>query len=440
MLESIAYSLGDAGCNLVWTTISMFLILYYTDSVGLNAAMVGTMMLVARLLDGFSDIGMGLIIDRTHTKMGKARPWILISAPAMAIGLILIFNVPKGFNMHQKTIYAYVTYIFLTAIAYTVSNLSYQTLLSLITDDEKERTRLSSIRFFITMLIIFLIVIFSVKLIDKIGWSKMSFLYSFIALIFLLITSFGTKERVTKDSESTNKREVKKDLKVLFKNKYFLPLSFLFILNYMVSGITAGCGIYYVRDVLRNIDIFPVLSIAGIAPMMIGLLFFPKFANKYGKWKCLMGGFLIKILGLVIKIFVSESIPGCIIVAIIGSIGMVPLSAGLFALVADVIDYGEWTSGRRLDGLTYSVTSFGMKVGTGLGSAMFGWGLALGHYNADLLVQSQKTILSLKIVSIIVPLIIYIIATIVMSRLNLDEFGDQMHKELNERKISKFIK
>ena len=134
-MEKIAYGLGDAGCNFIWTTVGMFLTIYYTDKVGIPAAVVGTIMLLTRLLDGVSDLVMGNIVDHTHTRWGKARPWVGLMAPFMGLGLILLFNVPAGLSGGAKVAYASITYVLLAVVIYTACNLSYGTLMSYMAPD-----------------------------------------------------------------------------------------------------------------------------------------------------------------------------------------------------------------------------------------------------------------------------------------------------------------
>ena len=201
MREKLAYGLGDSACNLVWTTIMSFLTIYYTDNVGIAAAVVGTMMLVTRVLDGGSDLIMGVIIDKTNTKYGKARIWILLSAPLMSIGLIALFNVPGTLSTGGKTIYAYVTYIFIAAVAFTACNLSYATLLGLITNNPAERTSISSIRMMFANGTGLLLAVLTPIIVKKTGYGKVSMIYAAIAFVFLVITFLGTKERVKVDKE-----------------------------------------------------------------------------------------------------------------------------------------------------------------------------------------------------------------------------------------------
>ena len=189
--ERVSYAIGDVGCNFVWSTVASFLTLYYTDSVGIAAAVVGTLMLVTRLLDGLTDLGFGLILDRTKTKMGKARPWILWSTPMMALGLIALFSVPESLGENGKIAYAFLTYIFVAAVAYTASNLSYNTLLALMTDDQPSKISANSLRFIFTSLFVIVLAYCVPPLVEKVGWSMMSVIFAILATICFLITFFG---------------------------------------------------------------------------------------------------------------------------------------------------------------------------------------------------------------------------------------------------------
>lgn len=169
--EMLCYAFGDMGCNFIWTTVASFLMLYYTNSVGISAAATGTLMLITRLLDGVSDLVAGFAIDRTKTKWGKARPWILWTAPFMGIGLVLLFSVPETLPSGGKLVYAYITYILMAAVIYTACNLAYTTLLSLITPDPEIRSKISSIRFFFVVIAVLVISYATTPLVEKIGCS-----------------------------------------------------------------------------------------------------------------------------------------------------------------------------------------------------------------------------------------------------------------------------
>lgn len=438
--EILAFAVGDGGCNLVWTTIGSYLTLYYTDSVGLAAATIGTLMLLSRLLDGVSDLVMGSIIDRTHTRWGKARPWILWSAIPMGLGLVLMFSVPQSLSSGGKLAYASITYVLMAAVIYTACNLSYNTLLSLAAPSPKDRVTMSSIRFFLTMATVLFINYNCNKFVTKFGWTGMSVIFGMIAILLLFITFIGTKERVNveqnsvKEKKNENKMSVGESFKYLFKNKYFLLLTVVFVLNYTILGVNNGLRIYFARDVLGNAGLMGTLTLCFILPKMIGNLVYPYINKLLGKWKSMMIGYVIELIGVLIMAFTEASFTTAVIGLVCLGIGGIPHNAGLFAMVADVIDYGEWKTGVRLDGLTNSATSFGMKVGAGLGSALVGWGLAWAAYDGTLAAQTASTITGIKMVFTIVPAVLIVIGLITLFFCNLDKIYPQIAAGLEEKR------
>lgn len=438
MREKISYGLGDVGCNFVWTTMSMFLTVYYTDSVGIGAAVVGTLMLLTRLMDGVTDLFFGVVLDRTRTKLGKARPWILISMPMMAIGLILVFNVPGRFGKSGQVVYAAITYVFITCIAYTISNLSYNALLSLMTDSAQERASVSSIRFFMVTVMAVVIASATTPLSAKIGYGAVAVIYAVVSALCFLATVFGTKERITEQKEEKKgveeKAPVGEQIRLLFQNKFFFPILLLFVVAYIKSGVSSGIGIYFMKDVLGNANLMGVFSLVGTVPMMIGLAVFPNFVKRFGKWRCLQAGALLSLIASAITVAFSTNIPVVIACTIVNGIGGVPLSAGLFALVSDGVTYGEWKNGVRQDGMFNSVVSFGMKVGTGLGTAMIGWGLELGHYDGTLAEQSSGAVRAIVLTGYGIPVICMILALACLRFCNIDKIYPQMEKDLAERR------
>lgn len=433
--EKLAFGLGDSGCNFVWSTVSMFLTLYYTDSVGISAAVVGTIMLVTRLLDGLTDLGFGTILDRTHTKWGKARPWILWSMPMMAIGLILTFNVPSSLGNTGKIVYATATYIFVAAFAYTACNLSYNALLSLMTANQQERTSASTVRFICTFATAIVLSSITMPLVNSIGWGWTSILYAALSCVCFIITFAGTKERYEepKKESDTEKMSVLDGFKLLFKNKYFISITLLFTAFYSMSGVVSGAGIYYAKNIIGNENAFGLITMSNMLPMLFGLPLFPMLAKKFGKWKCMMTGLGMQLVGILIVFLNPESLTLLLVSQVIRGLGMAPNTAGLFALVADGVIYGEWKNGVRQDGLFNSATSFGMKVGTGLGSAIVGWGLAIGNYNGTLAVQAAETLSAIKVIYLGIPLVAGVLSLIFLGMSNIDKVYPQIEKDMAER-------
>lgn len=302
--EMLCYAFGDVGCNFIWTTVGSFLMLYYTNSVGISAAATGTLMLITRLLDGVSDLVAGSIIDRTRTKWGKARPWILWTAPFMGIGLVLLFNVPETLPSGGKLVYAYITYILMAAVIYTACNLAYTTLLSLITPDPEIRSWISSIRFFLVVIAMLVISYAATPLVEKIGWGGMAAVFGLLGFAFILICFFGTKERITESHKensisSEEKISVVESFKILFKNKYFILVALLFVLTYISGGVSNGSGVYYATYILGNGNLFGNLMLFGTLPGLLFILFIPKMNQSMGKWKLLLLSYAIQVVSYI---------------------------------------------------------------------------------------------------------------------------------------------
>ena len=413
--EKICYGVGDIGANLVWTTVASFLTIYCTDVAGIAAGVVGTLMLIARLFDGVSDLFMGIIIDKTNTRWGKARPWVLWSAPPLVISLIMIFTVPD-LGANGKAIYLLLVYIFLAAVCFTASNLSYNTMLSLVTTEQHDRNVMNTIRFEFTMIAQLVINVITIPLVHFLGngqrgWTCMSIVYAIVALGMFITTFAGTKERykpIKKETTAKKKTHPLKTIKILCRNKYFILITLAFAVIYTSLGLTGGSRIYYAKYV---------------------------FTKRFGKIKALFVGFLFYAAGLVLEIAGPVNLPMIYTGLVLQGIGHAALYSCLFAIVGDVVDYSEWKDGIREEGITYSVTSFGQKIGTGLGTAALGWILAAGHYDGTAAVQSASAIFAIKGLFLYLPLVITVIVLIIWYLfMGIDKIYPTVRKELDERR------
>lgn len=433
--EKIAFGLGDCGCNFVWQILATFISIYYTDSVMISAAAVGGIMLAARLLDGLSDLVMGFIIDHTHTRWGKARPWVLWSAPFMAIGLVLCFSIPD-ISETGKIIWAFCSYFFLTVIVYTASNLPYNALLSFITNKQAERTSLSAVRFVMTNILAIILSFVTPPAAKTLGWLGITSLYGGIAMICLLVTFFFCPETV-KPKEEKEKLPFFRAVKSLAKNKYFYYVTFIFIIDYILYSVNGSAGMYFCKYIFHNENLLGILTVFTSVPMMFACLGFPAIAGRFGKWNCMIGGYVLMIIGFGIIGIFSDNLYAVLFGNILQGIGRAPHLAGLFALVADVVDYGEWKTDTRIEGVTYSVTSFGMKVGFGVGGAITGLVLAMGNYDGAALVQSPEAIHAIIALMAYIPVGLAILGMILMLTANLDKIYPQVLRELAERQAAR---
>ena len=403
MAERLAYGCANFGGNLIYATISSFASFFYTNSVGIAAATVGTMMLVARVFDALSDVMMGDIIDRTHTKQGQAKPWYTWSVIPLALSLVLVFALPASWGNTAKVIYMYATYIWSAVFCYTANSLSAVAMQSLMTGSSEERMKLNASYQILGFICIIGVNMFTSNLAEAIGWMKLSVIYALVATVFLMITVFLCKERkhiVTDRNELQNedhKVTLKEGLPVLLSNRYAIIILILSILNYITIGAFNGGGVYYATFIYGNGGLFGLMTLAGMLPTILLSTVIPHFGARYGKKNVLAAGYLLQMIGYGIVQFFGTALPLMIVGLVIKAAGLACVTGLLIPLIGDVVEYGELTSGLRLDGLTNAISTCGLKVGTGLGSAFIGWFLAWGGYAAEAAVQSESALFAMKL-------------------------------------------
>jgi len=441
-LEKVAYGSGDLASNIIFASITSFLVFYYTDITKVSAAAVGSIMLISRLLDGIVDIIMGLIVDRTKTKYGKARPWILRMCVPFAISAILLFSVPD-IGENAKLIYIFVTYNIVNII-YTSINIPYGVLSSLITQDQYQRSVLNIIRMIFSLVGNIGINMLTLPIVQAFGggakgWTMAYTAFGIIASLLFLATFFFTKERV--GSEGREQEESKKEnvpvmvgLKGLFKNKYWVILTANGVASGVNLSVAMGVNVYFASYILGNPNLTGTLMISMTLPMVLALFVLAPFVKKFGKRNIYLAGIVIQIAGYVVTLLNPLNVSMVLIGAVIRGIGAAPGMGVGFAMIADSVEYGEWKTGNRTEGLIFSAQSYGGKAGTGLGGALIGWVLAWGGYVGGAMTQSASAISAIKILFIFIPIAVSIIQFLLLVPYKLDkEYGDIL-KELEERK------
>lgn len=435
--EKLAYGMGDCGANVVVAMCGTFLTAYYTDTVGIAAAAVGTMMLLSRIFDGITDILMGTIVDKTKTKWGKARPWLLWTAPFMGLSVILLFNMPLSLSYSGKLVYAYLTYIFQSCIVYTANNLPYNALLSRMTLNVHDRAGTATLRFVMTQLTALIINAVTANLLTSVGWFKLSVAYGIIACVMCIICFIGCKEHIDEDQATGNVEienvPLRESFPALLKNKYFFIQSLLFLFLYVGIVSTGSLTYYFCNSVLGNLGVITLTSMATTIPAIIVNMVLPNFIYKYGKWKLMVTGAVLMVVGSLIVGLGGANIPLVITGLVIKGIGMGPIMSGIFAMTADVVDYGEWKTGIRSEGLVNSCTSFGMKVGIGVGSALGTWIIALGGYDGLAAEQTQTAINSIRFGFGFNGAIISLICLALCFAMNIDKYIVQIQADLEEK-------
>lgn len=415
----LGYGTGDVAANLASAFINAFILIYMTDTVGVDAGIIGILILIAKCFDGFSDLIFGHLIDRTKTKMGKARPWMFFAQFGVSLTVILLFSIPSGLSDFMKYAWFFLIYLCEMSIFYTANNVAYSSLTALVTKNSDERVLLGTVRFIFSISTNLFIAYVGVSLPSKIGYSYTAILFSIAAIIINTIAVFSVKELSDKElmdrtdetaSDINEKPSMIESLKIVFTNKYFIMilLSYLFFYIYYGSG---GTAVYYFKYVMHNANLYGTYSSANLLPMIPGLIITPILVKKFGMYKSNLAGYVAAIVASVLLIFAAMKGNFTLMLAAIAlrAFGTAPLTGDQNALIAEASEYSYRVHGKRIDGMMYSCSTIGNKVGTGLGSALTGIMLSASGYVNGLEIQSQSCIDMINRLFLILPLVLMIL-------------------------------
>ncbi len=440
--ERLGYGLGDFGGNIIFSAVGMFLTFYYTDIIGVSAAIIGTIMLFSRLFDGVTDIGMGIITDKTKSKHGKARPWILWMAVPFAISAVLLFSVPTTWNTTWTIVYIVITYNLVNLI-FTAINVPYGVLNSLISQDQYQRSVLNIFRMILATLCTLTLSYIVLPLADLFGggangWQLTFVVLGIVALILFVITFKTTKERVTPAGAAEHQKvPIKIGLKALFKNKYWGLLVIFLITVYALLAVMTGVNVYYAQYILDDANLVGMLTAALTIPQLVGMFLIAPVIKRFGKRNSVILGLFLMIIGSIVVAINPSSLVFVIVGTGLRGLGAAPLAGSMFAMLADSIEYGEWKSGVRTEGLVYSAGSFGTKVGGGLGIAIMGWVLSFGGYvSGSDGTQPSSALSSIEFLFIYLPIIFLIILLIILVFYKLDKEYPKIIKDLKAKRVS----
>ena len=434
--NKIGYGSGDIGGNVVYAFLTFFVMIYLTDSIGLNSGIIGTLMAVAKIFDGISDVIFGSLIDKTHTKMGKARPWMLWPYFGCGVCLFAIFAIPTSWGKVAQYTFFLIFYVMLNAGFYTANNIAYSALTALVTKNENERVQLGSIRFVFAFTTSTIIQAVTFGLVDYFGndaaaWKIVALIYVIIGIISNTISVLSLKE--LPEEENNTKKEtsapaekysLREAVGLLIKNKYYLLILGIYMLTQLYSAFT-GVGTYYMTYVLSDANLLGKFATALNIPMIIGLLLVPTVVAKLGgMYRINYSGYLVATVArfLVIVAAYMGSIPMMLVFTAVASLGMCPLQGDLNAVIASASDYTYLTTGKRIDGTMYSCTSLGVKLGGGLGTAVSGWLLAAsGYIKGGAVAQPDSVITMLNVMYLWLPAIFCALVTFLLIQLNVEK-------------------
>jgi Na+/melibiose symporter-like transporter len=467
--EKVGFSLGDSAANFIFQTIMLLQLSFYTDSFGISAAAAGWLFLIARLWGAVFDPVMGVVSDRTNTRWGKFRPWILWTALPFGIIGFLAFTTPH-FGLSGKIVYAYITYILLLSV-YSANNIPYAALSGVITGDMVERTSLSSVRFIFVTLATIAIQGFALPMVNHFGQGNSAKGYQItmgifcaLAVIFFIITFLTTKERIKPDPGQ--KTSLKQDISDLLKNRPWVIMFLVFVFMFIFLAIRNGIMLYFFKYYLdkqsmmvfleklnnglwgllgrlgmagQNTDIagnvFSIINIFSQLAAILGIFLSKPLAARFGKRDVFKAALILSVLVAAMFIFIT---PGAILMTLAFQV-LFNFAWGIsmplpWAMMADVADFSEWKNNRRATGIVFAGIIIGLKIGLAIGGAISGYLLSLYGYVANV-AQTPHAVLGIRLTTSIYPVLAMCIGIIILLFYEINKKTEfRMQDELVERR------
>ncbi len=414
--EKIGYGLGDAASHIVFDNVMLYMMFFYTDIVGISAAFVGTMFLLARVLDAVADPIMGHLADRTRTRWGQFRPFILLGAVPFALSCVLVYTIPP-FSLEGKMAFAAVTYILLMVL-YTFVNIPYCALGGVITTDEKSRMSLQSYRFVLATAGGMLSTVLMVPLVNFIGGGNKALGYQgsiailgVLACLMLFACFHFTKERVKTDKAYES--NFFSDIKDLAKNDQWRIVAWFTILNIIAVSVRGGAMMYYVTYILGSVKYFAFFLGTYSIGNILGSAIAKKVTDHISKVRVFIYvNLILGILSLAMFFVPMYSLKVMFIFIFIIGFFHQMITPIQWVMMSDTVEYGEYKNGRRLTGISFAGLLFVLKVGLAFGGALIGWILAGINYQAGMPVQSPEVLKGIIFLFTIIPAIAYLLSTI----------------------------
>lgn len=442
MVERLAYMSGNVGIAFINTIIASFLLFFYTDVLYLNAGILGAIILASRLFDGVTDIIMGLIVDRTFSKHGRGRAWLIRMCIPYAVSGILLMLVPANASEAIQYIYVFITYNLCNAVCLTAIYVPYNAMSVNLTSNTKERG-IISVLVMVGAVVGTLIVQSTVDAAttalggDAMAWRIVITIYALCGLLCHIFCIICTRERCIPVVEAQNEKphvDIKLELKALFTNRYWLMAIGCVFFGLFSTSILGGAGMYYAKGVLGDTAYYAsfanVMSITQLVFLFVAIIFVPKI----GKRNIILVGMGLISLSALFQGFLPPSLPSAIVFAGMKGIGAGFAGAVFYALVADTIDYGEWKVGQKAEGVGVSAMTFATKIAQGLSTVLLGWIIDFGGYDGAAQVQTESAVLAVNSAFNYIPAFCCGCVVVLMLFYDLDKKFPAIQKELEARR------
>lgn len=434
--QRIGYGVSDLACNLIWQMISLYLLYFYTDIMHLGAAAISLMFVVTRFVDGITDLLVGYLIDHTHTRWGKSRPYFLFGAIPFALFAFLCFNVPN-ISASGKLIYAYVTYFGLS-FAYTIVNVPMASILPSLTNDADERTALSTSRKFFAFLGATVVSSSALTLVayfgkgnEAVGFKIVMAIFGILGCLLFFFTFANVRELPVSGADSVSLKTVFSSLK---KNRPWLIFAVNIVFMWTGFFMQSSALVYYFVIVVGNKGLsITVATIMSIVPMFANF-FVPFLAKRLGKRNLYVVSSAVQFFGLLVIMIANHFVTGIVVGALISAAGYGIKESIYFSMQADPVDYGEWKTGVNVSGSLSAINGFLGKVAQAISGGVAGALLAWGMYQPGAATQSGNAVFAIKAMYLYVPMLLLICSIFTMLFYNLDKIYPQIKKELEQRK------
>ncbi len=437
--KKIAYAMDDSAWCFISLLVSTFMMIYLTDTVGLNPAVIGSLMMAAKLFDGVSDLIFGYILDRTHTKMGKARPWMLWSMFGCAIGLVALFGIPESLGDTAKYAWFFIFYMLVNTVFYTSGYISYSTLMSLITRNRQEQLQITSYRTIAGNLSYMLLGSITFALVTVFGggaagWRTLGIVYAVIGIAINLIAVFSNQELPEEEDIQDGaevyeeKSNMKETLKSILTCRYFYGVILIMLCLYLFATVFQTAGAYYATYVLGNENMMGTLSVVNYGVTMTVAFIVPLLAKRIDVQKLSILGLCVGVAGRLVCLFGgAQNQMGIVLFGLaIAAIATAVIQTTSYTMMSSTCEYLWRKDHIRANGVIFSCSSMGIKLGGGLGTAISGFLLSAGGYVANAAQQPQSAINMLNFMFLWIPLIITIIIIAVLFFMDVDKKLDQM--------------
>ena len=424
----VGYGAGDAANSMIISTANMFLLVYYTDVAGIGAAAAGTLLLVARVFNAFTDIAAGRIVDRFHSpRWGKFRPFLLFGFIPLVLG-VAVFHVPDV-EPSLKLLYAYCTY-FLVCLAYSLVNVPYGCLVGAMTQDPRERARLAGARTIGGLSVGAVLGFFVAPLLG--GGGDIQWIFTVMTVAFAVLgsglyvfTGLACREQVAGSVPRITWRQT---VDALRANSPLVVLCLGSVLLVTGNSATVAAQFYYLRDVLGRLDLFPVMAATQVVITLALAVLMPRPVARWGKKAVFTIGCMLGAAGGLVVFLAPAQAPWLAVAGmVLAQLSAATVSILTWALIADTVEYGEWRTGVRVQGINYALLAATRKLGMGFGGGLVAFALAWGGYSSVAREQAAPALAAIRAAAGLLPAALALAAVVIMYWYRLT---DQKHAEL----------